>query len=704
MTRGSVLIIAAACGLFAVRLAAAGAPVQQISSDTGLRASVSNDGSYQVTASGYGWTFSGTIGQTSRNMAISSGTDGIGSWMEIDFDYDPSRSSAIRLYDGTPIVLFSTTYGAAGANTDAFPHWTTYPQGLFTFGYAKDWDYTFSNPNIHSPWLFFDDRSNAFVFSPAANFLTAVNQVSADGAMEAAIDSRIGALPSGFTHRSILAFGPGVNSAFESWGRALTGLSGKLRPANDAITLLNKLSYWTDGGSAYYYHPQDATQVVPTLQKMPPAFAQAGVPIGSMELDSWYYPKGSPPSWGSNGSGMDTFQADPTVFPQGLPAFRQSLGLPLITHARWIDPQSNLRNLYKMSGNVSIDPQYWQDYASYLVASGVEILEQDWLFSNAATNFNLTDPDAFLDNMAKAMAVAGRKLMYCMPLWSDIMQSSKYDNVVATRISPDFLARGNWDRFLFNSRVASAVGLWPFTDALNSRNVKDVLLATLSAGPVASGDALGTVNAGNLQQAVRPDGVIVKPDVPITPLDATWVTFALDPTAPVVAATYTDHAGLRTAYVLAYDRTNGALGAMAFTPESVGVPGPAYVYDVFNARGSVVSPGSQFTDVVDYSGSYYIVAHIGKSGIAFLGDAGKFVSNGKKRIESLSDDGKVHASVRFADGENDVVLHLHSPVKPYLTVASGRVSRVLREGAGLYRVTVSPDATGSAAITVATRN
>src|ERR1051326_4493075 len=99
-----------------------------------------------------------------------------------------------------------------------------------------------------------------------------------------------------------------------------------------------------------------------------------------------------------------------------------------------------------------------------------------------------------------------------------------------------------------------------------------------------------------------------------------------------------------------------------------------------------------------------MVEPIGKSGMAFLGDAGKFVSNGKKRIESLSDDGKVHATVRFAVGESSVVLHLYSPERPYATASLGRVSRVIREGTGLYRVSVVPDATGRASVTFGVRD
>jgi hypothetical protein len=695
----SVLRGAVLCGLLALHCAVADEQTpQQIASDAGLSVAVSADGSYRVTVPDLGWTFAGSIGRPVRNIALANGTDGVGAWVEIGFDYDPTRSSAIRLYNGSPIALFTTKYGEAGPNADAFPHFTTYPRDLSTFSYDGLWNYAFGYLNIRSPWLLYDAQAHAFLFSPASNFMTALSQTTNDSGIQAAIDARITALPAGFTHRSILAFGPGINSAFETWGQALTGLSGKLRPTNDSVTLLNKLSYWTDAGTAYYYHPMDGTQIVPTLQKIPTQFAQLGVPIGSMELDSWYYPKGSPPLWNQNGSGMDTFRADATVFPKGLTMFQQSLGVPLITHARWIDADSSLRNTYKMSGNVSIDPQYWQDYAQYLVDSNVELLEQDWLSDKAATDFNLADPYLFLDNMASKMAAAGRKLMYCMPLWGDFLQSTNYNNVVAVRVSSDAFIRDRWDAMLFVSRLAGATGLWPFTDALSSNSVKDVLLATLTAGPVASGDPLGTANVANLRQAVRADGVIVKPDVPIVPVDATYVAVSRDKTAPIVASTYTNHDGLKTAYVLAYERTSGALGAIAFSPESVGIAGPAYVYDYFQAKGAVVSAGAQFTDTVDYSGSYYIVAKVGPSGMAFLGDSGKFVSVGKKRVQNLSDDGVLHVSLQFAPGESSVVLHLYSPVKPAVLTSTGSATRAETEGQDRYRVVVAPDSGGLATL------
>lgn len=665
-----------------------------------MRVFVYSDGRYEVTVASSGWIFAGGVGNLD-SLTATSGSDSLGSWREIAFTYG-TQSSAIRLYDDQAAVLFTTQYGVDSANGNGFPHFTTFPQNLFTFSFGGLWAYTFNSLNNRSPWLFYDAQSNAFIMSPAANFMTAVTQFASDGAMEAAIDSRIATLPAGFTHRAVLAFAPGINAAFDTWGRTLTGLSGKNLPSNDANVLLNKLSYWTDSGAAYYYHPTDPSQYIPTLEQLPAQFQGLSAPISSMELDSWHYPKGSPPSWTNNGRGLDTFVADPAIFPSGLAAFQQSVGVPLITHTRWIDQTSPLNSQYMMSGFVSIDPQYWADFAAYLSSSGVEVLEQDWLSGPAVTNFNLTDPDAFLDNMAAAMQAAGLTIVYCMPLWTHIMQSTKYDNVIAVRTSSDNFQRARWDELLFDSRCASAVGLWPFPDAFKSVNPKDVLVATLMAGPVASGDQLGAATEVNLRHAVRSDGVIVKPDAVLTPLDATFQAFTQNASAPMIASTYTDHGGLRTAYVLAYGRVANALDQIAFSPRSVGVSGPAYVYDFFQNAGTLIQQGAEFSPLVDYDGSYYVIAPIGPSGIAFLGDAGKFVSCGKKRIEQLSDTGVLQALVRFAPGEQSVALHLYANAPPHASAKSGTVGSPQSHGANLYRVVVHPDASGSAAVTFQT--
>jgi len=670
-----------------------------ISSASGLTVSVTTAGSYAISISPQGWEFEGAVGPL-QNLSVSQGTDRVGTWQEIAFDHGTARHSSIRLYDNQAAALFTTQYQQSGPNTGPFPSFDLYPHGLYTFNYSGLWSYRFGSFNSRAPWVFFDGQANTFILSPASNFMTAVGAYSSSGALEMPIDSSIATLPAGFTHATLLSFGSGINSTFDSWGQMLTLLKGKNRPANDATVLLNQLSYWTDAGAAYYYKFSDPTSYVPQLLAVKPLFSADAIPFGSLELDSWYYPKGSPASWASNAGGMDSFVADPNIFPEGLAAFQQSLGVPLITHARWIDASSPLRSQYHMSGNVSVDPNYWQAYANYMVANGIQFFEQDWLSNQAVTAFNLTDPDAFMDNMAGALGAAGRQVIYCMPLSTHILESSKYSNVVAVRVSDDALRRSRWDELLIDSRIPSALGLWPFADNFLSQNVKDILVSTLTAGPVGSGDAAGTIVPANIRQAVRPDGVIVKPDVPIVPTDATFLALAHNSVAPMIASTYTDHgAGMREAYVLAYEPTIGAMAPISFLPGSVGVSAPAYVYNYFQKTGVVVPHGVPFTDTVDYNGSYYVVVPIGPSGIGFLGDAGKFVPSGKKRIAKLSDDGAVHLTVSFAPGEKEVVLQFYSPGAPTAIATAGTVGRPSASPtAHLYSLPVWSNANGAASV------
>jgi len=66
--------------------------------------------------------------------------------------------------------------------------------------------------------------------------------------------------------------------------------------------------------------------------------------------------------------------------------------------------------------------------------------------------------------------------------------------------------------------MASALGLWPWTDAFFSKDMGSLVISTLSAGPVGVGDAIGETNTRNLMAAVRSDAVIIKPDTSLLQL------------------------------------------------------------------------------------------------------------------------------------------------------------------------------------------
>ena len=104
-----------------------------------------------------------------------------------------------------------------------------------------------------------------------------------DGSISSGITSAIPTLPQGFTHKTFLAIGQGINATDEMWGHAITDLQGKTRPANDADATLNYLGYWTDHGAAYYYKFDPALGYAGTLLAVKNSFSQPGIPLGYMQ-------------------------------------------------------------------------------------------------------------------------------------------------------------------------------------------------------------------------------------------------------------------------------------------------------------------------------------------------------------------------------------------------------------------------------------
>jgi len=668
----------------------------------GVTVSVDPSGSYDIAVAGLSWLFHGTVGYPLSNVQIASSSDGLGPYSEIGFDFqsDTARHAAIRTYWDHPAVLFTVNNSAEAANTFPFPNFSQYPQGLdhvtFSGIFAPA---TFSGFSTESPWVFFDSSFNTFILSPATNFMSASTAWGPNRELSSGVATAIASLPPGFEHRTILVLERGINRAFDTWGRALTTMHAKIRPANDADTSLNKVGYWTDNGATYYYHMADSLTYVQTLAAVKANFDQLGIGLGYLQLDSWFYPKGAGASWNNNGSGIYEYVAAAPPFMNGLARFQQSVGVPLITHARWIDASSPYRTLYKMSGNVVLDPAYWDHVAGYLATSGVATYEQDWLADKAQAAFNLTDEEAFLDNMAAAMAQRNITLQYCMASPRHFMQSSKYGNLTTIRTSADRLTPARWTQFLYTSRLASALGVWPFTDNFLSTETGNLLMAALSAGPVGLGDPIGGLSGANLLRAVRRDGVIVKPDVPLTPVDSSYAGMAHGVDAPQMASAYTDFGALRTYYWFAYP--TGANAQANFSPATLGVNQPVYLYDYFSGSGQVVNPEDNLERAITGDALYLVAAPIGPSQMAVVGDVDQFVPMGKKRIAALTDDGVVHLTVNFADGETVRTITGYSPYVPAANATTGSIAHKAYDAASQqFRISVTPGSDRTASIRI----
>lgn len=705
----------------ALALSSAAAAVFHLTGEMSVRVDASN-GDYELAARQPAWSFGGSLHAPLKNVATRRGHDLAGRYQEIAFEWEAGRtpmSGQIRVYVAGGLAVFSQTCGSAMATPPAaFPAFTKLPGNLHIFSYGRR-EFappSFSINDICTPWLLFDDRANAFIISPASHFMVA--SMMGDGRSEVAsgFNSNLRNLPAGFTQQTLVAFGTGINKTWDLWGRALVDLQGASRPANDADTILKYLGYWTDNGAAYYYNYDFEKGYAGTLQALVERYRQEQIPIRYLQLDSWWYyktstdPDGTPGKakkssklpageWNRYG-GLWEYKAHTDLFPNGLDAFGKAIGLPLVTHNRWIDPASPYRQHYTISGIAAVDPKWWADIAAYLKSSGIVTYEQDWLDRiytySPAFSSDVETGAAFLDNMARACKQQGITLQYCMPDPCFFLQGSRYDNLTTIRTSGDRFSRNQWNDFLYTSRLAASMGIWPWADVFMSTETDNVLLSTLSAGPVGIGDLIGDETRTNLLQAVRDDGVIVKPDASVVPLDQAYLADAKHEAVPLTASTYTDHAGTKIEYVFAFNRVGTPAGKVRFTLTELGLSGPAYVYDYFSGTGKRLDAGAGFSAPLgEHASAFYVVAPVGMSGVAFLGDKNKFVGTGKQRIVSLQDaPGRLTIGVVLAECEKSIVLHGYAAAAPKVTVMSGQDDEIQYDPATAhFTVQIRPDAT-----------
>ena len=674
-------------------------------------------GTYTVTARDPAWKFSGTVGAPLTDVKVTKGQDKLGGYQEVSFQWNTGTTlhGAIREYDARPVVRFAVTTPQATAHlSQDFPAFTTFPQNLHALSYQEN---AMSPPAFRlagngTPWFLFDDDAHTAVLSAGSDFL--VSQMHGDGKtlLASGLNPALAHLPAGFTHTSWLAVGPGIEATVHAWGDALTDLSGKPRPADDADLLVKYLGYWTDNGADYYYNYDKTKGYAGTILAVAEHYRTEMIPIHYMQLDSWWYQKtrtspagvdGGPKradlpagTWNAYGGTLD-YTASPDLFPQGLPAFQKQLGLPLVVHGRWIDPTSAYHKDYKISGIAAVDPRWWNDRADYLKNSGVVTYEQDWLneiYGHSPEMASTLDAGpAFADNMARATKQRGQTMQYCMPLPRFFLQGTHYDNLTTIRTSGDRFERGKWNDFLYTSILADALRIRPWVDVFMSTEMSNLTIATLSSGPVGVGDAIGAESKANILRAVRADGVIVKPDSPLLPTDASILADARALHQPLLASTFTDN-GQRTAYAFAYTRRGDTPG-VAFTPASLGLSGPVYVYKSSDGTGKRLDAADTYTDTLEAPGwALYVVAPVGRSGIAFLGDADKIVGTGRQRITSVRDEpGRLTAMIALSPTERPVTLQGAAASAPTVSVEGGDAAPVSYDAAtGRFTVRVSPAA------------
>jgi hypothetical protein len=225
-----------------------------------------------------------------------------------------------------------------------------------------------------------------------------------------------------------------------------------------------------------------------------------------------------------------------------------------------------------------------------------------------------------------------------------------------------------------------------------STEADNLLLATLSAGLVGIGDPIGAEDRASLLRAVREDGVIIKPDTPVVPIDAAYAVDAARSDGPMIACAHTDHGELRTSYVFSYSRSSRHTRG-SFTPAQVGMARDAYVYDTRARNVRRLTARQPFAfGLAPGATAYFVVVPVARSGIALVGDRDKFVPDGHERIVALSDEPtRLTATVRFAADESSVHLFGYAARAPVVDARSGTAGKVnFEQASGRFDFVVSP--------------
>ncbi len=481
-------------------------------------------------------------------------------------------------------------------------------------------------------------------------------------------------VPAGFSTSLAVLAGDSPRLLLERWADLLDPVP---RRAVDADTLGRQVSYWTDNGAAYWYRTEPPRTVTETVTDAVAAVEAAGVRVGAVQLDSWFYPHETTrpfdtDEWIVPPSGLVDWAPRADILPDGIGPLRDGVaGRPLVTHCRHLSSRSPLVDRFDcwIDGDHAhpTGDDYYEHLLDRAVGWGVETFEHDWLVECFLGVRGLRAAPgrarAWQEGIDRAAADRGLTLQWCMATPADFFQAATLGRVTSIRTSgdhgylvgPGFL----WAWFCYTNALARALRLTPFKDVFASGGEHaevEALLSALSTGPVGLGDAIGTTDPLIVARTCRADGTIIRPDVPIAAVDACFRQHAVARPVPLVAECHTDHEAGRWLQVFCANTYRGDEPIRG----SVDL-GPAWPTDPVIAldlrTGAVTRPARGWPVELDPAAwTHHLLAPVLAGDLAVFGDISKHAPVGRSHITSVATSGD-GVEVAVAGGGEDVVVH-----------------------------------------------
>ena len=553
-----------------------------------------------------------------------------------------------------------------------------------------------------TPLMIMNEEGGTALLSPMNDFLIRIVRVmdlagrGFSPSVAVGLNGELARLDPGHETRSMLFFDDGgPNSALEAYGAALLREYEKEPLAPDSYYFLKYIGYWTDNGAYYYYRTEEDKNYETTLLDMREYLKEENIPLKYFQMDSWWYPKSD------KDNGVMVWEPKEEMFPDGFAAFQRKLGLPLTFHNRYFAVDTPYQERFEfvkdyrnpgpgegakgakgdLKGVHPVTDEIFELWADQVEPWGGVMYEQDWLGTQVDRVGQLrSDPDLadkWMTDMAVAMDAKDFDIQYCMPTMGFYLESVKFQNVSNIRSANDYKirlgGRSNqlWWEHIYTSGIISALGVYPFKDVIITnppekieknpvlRNLQgstgdryeegitlsepfyhhSALMSVLSAGPVGIGDRINDVNKEIVMLMADGDGVIVKPDKPLVPIDRMYYTSAITNDIALTGYTHSEVSDAAWYYVLGVNATE-AMGNADFniTRKDIGAEGDYVAYDFIRKRAMALDGDFNIRQRLEPLGFIYIVmAPMTQTGRALIGDIGKYVTASNNRIASWND-------------------------------------------------------------------
>ncbi|CAF1248998.1 unnamed protein product [Rotaria sordida] len=394
------------------------------------------------------------------------------------------------------------------------------------------------------------------ILSSLTNFMTnfQTRSPSLNYHLSCGLHGRIHQIQQSFSLTTILLgsqFKQGINQIINLWGKLMLQYYGKehIKEQKNFYNdfYISKLGYYTDTGAYYWYNKESNLTYEQTFIKLKEYHLKQHIPIQYYELDSyWYYKQNN--NTGEHG-GIKLYEPRSDIFPNGIEILqREILQTPLIVHHKYYSTDNLYQNKYQFlngsDGHVSLPLEqiFFNKIFSQIKQWGVEILIQDWLSSvyedMPDSSYDIYTAREYHLHLAEGAKQAGIKLIYCMPLNPDIMETLENTQVHYMRISDDYSVNINQWNIGRVSMITWAIGVIPFKDTFWTTSIQpqspygnftepnvqlNALIALMSLGGVAISDKIGNTNLTVVNRLCRSDGVLFRPERPATAMDSTFL-------------------------------------------------------------------------------------------------------------------------------------------------------------------------------------